>query len=119
VSVDDFGTGYSSLSYLKRFQLDALKIDRSFIDDIVSNGDDAAITLAIINLGHSLKLNIVAEGVETEAQLNFLVANGCDEVQGYLFSRPVGADECEGMLRENRRLKLAAKAPAKSAAATG
>ncbi|MGB7541155.1 MAG: EAL domain-containing protein, partial [Burkholderiales bacterium] len=119
VSVDDFGTGYSSLSYLRRFRLDALKIDRSFVDNVVANGDDAAITLAIINIAHSLKLNVVAEGVETEAQLNFLSANGCDAAQGYLFSKPVGAEECERMLREGRRLKLVPKDPRDGFVAAG
>jgi diguanylate cyclase (GGDEF)-like protein/PAS domain S-box-containing protein len=104
LSVDDFGTGYSSLSYLKRFPIDALKIDRTFIGDVTVDPDDAAITLAIIGLGHSLKLNVIAEGVETEGQLEFLKAHACDEMQGYLFSRPVGSDECARMLREGRRL---------------
>ena len=99
VSVDDFGTGYSSLNYLKRLPVDTLKIDRSFIDDIPHNSDDVAIARSIISLGHHLNLNIVAEGVETAAQAEFLLAHGCDEVQGFYFSKPVPAEEFEALLR--------------------
>jgi EAL domain-containing protein (putative c-di-GMP-specific phosphodiesterase class I) len=88
VSVDDFGTGYSSLSYLRRFPVDAMKIDQSFIRQVTNNPQDAAITTAIIVLGRSLNLTVVAEGVETESQLAFLKVLECDEVQGYLFGRP-------------------------------
>lgn len=98
ISIDDFGTGYSSLSYLKQFPIDSLKIDRSFVRDVTSNPDDAAIATAIILMGHSLKLNVVAEGVETESQLAFLRVLQCNEVQGYLFSPPVPAEKAAAML---------------------
>jgi diguanylate cyclase (GGDEF)-like protein/PAS domain S-box-containing protein len=92
-SIDDFGTGYSSLSYLKRFPVDALKIDQSFVKNVGSAADDEAISLAVISLAHSLRLKVVAEGVETASQLDFLRVNGCDEVQGFYFSKPLLAEE--------------------------
>ena len=108
ISVDDFGTGYSSLAYLKRFPIDALKIDRAFIREVTTDPEDAAITLAIIGLAHGLKLRVVAECVETESQLNFLSTHACDEMQGYYFSEPAAAAEIEVMLREGRRLRRSA-----------
>ena len=102
LSVDDFGTGYSSLSYLKRFPIDRLKIDRSFIADIVTEPDDAAIAQTIIAMAHTLRLEVIAEGVETEAQLALLRRWRCDAYQGYLCSRPLAADEMTKLLRQLR-----------------
>jgi EAL domain-containing protein (putative c-di-GMP-specific phosphodiesterase class I) len=92
ISIDDFGTGYSSLSYLRQIPIDKIKIDRSFIADMLNDNDDEAITIAIINLAHSLKLGVIAEGVESLAQLQRLRALGCSQVQGHYYSPAVGAD---------------------------
>jgi len=100
LSIDDFGTGYSSLSYLKRFPIGKLKIDRSFSMDIPKDKNNASITSAIISLGHDLDMCVIAEGVETEAQFNFLQAQQCDEIQGYLFSKPVPPDEMKVLLQK-------------------
>ena len=89
LALDDFGTGYSSLSYLKRFPIDSLKIDKSFVTDLCTDPDEAAIVKAIITLGHALDLTVIAEGVETETQRRALVTMGCDALQGYLISKPL------------------------------
>jgi EAL domain-containing protein (putative c-di-GMP-specific phosphodiesterase class I) len=104
IAIDDFGTGYSSLSYLKRFPIDCLKLDRSFVIGLPANQDDAPIAQAVITMAHALRLKVVAEGVETDAQRQFLTANGCDEMQGYYFSRPMPVEDCTRMLRERRVL---------------
>jgi diguanylate cyclase (GGDEF)-like protein/PAS domain S-box-containing protein len=98
ISIDDFGTGYSSLAYLRRFPVDKLKIDMAFIRGITTNADDAAIVLAIIRMAHTLKLQVIAEGVETKAQLDYLRAHGCEQVQGYYYSRPLPVPELEKLL---------------------
>jgi len=99
LSIDDFGTGYSNLTYLKRFPLDKLKLDQSFVSELSHNNDDLAISRAIISMAHSLRLRVIAEGVETEVQREILCDNDCDEMQGYLFSRPIPHAECEVLLR--------------------
>jgi EAL domain-containing protein (putative c-di-GMP-specific phosphodiesterase class I) len=99
LSIDDFGTGYSSLSYLKRYQVDKLKIDQSFVRDLDNGPQDNSIVAAIIHMAHGMGFKTIAEGVETQAQLAYLRAHGCDEIQGYLFSRPVPADTFAQLLQ--------------------
>jgi EAL domain-containing protein (putative c-di-GMP-specific phosphodiesterase class I) len=98
LSIDDFGTGYSSLNYLKRFPIDTIKIDRSFVKDLHDDADDAAICAAIIAMSRQLGLNVVAEGVETKDQLKFLRRHKCDHIQGFVFSRPLSADDFYALL---------------------
>ncbi len=100
LSIDDFGTGYSSLAYLKLFPIRTLKIDRSFVKDIETDPSDADICDVTVLLAHKLGLEVVAEGVETEAQLKFLRSIGCEKIQGYLISRPLPGEQLEGLLRQ-------------------
>src|SRR5690606_19624297 len=100
LSIDDFGTGYSSLSALKTFPVSQLKIDRSFLVDIPRDENNVAITTAIISLAQKLKLDVIAEGVETDEQAEFLVEHGCTSVQGYLVSKPIPADEFVRLIRD-------------------
>jgi EAL domain-containing protein (putative c-di-GMP-specific phosphodiesterase class I) len=106
LAIDDFGTGYSNLGYLRRFPVHKLKLDQMFVRGIVSNPDDLAIAQAVIAMGHSLRLRVVAEGVETADQLALLSRHDCDQMQGYYFSRPLPADACEPLLRERPTLPV-------------
>jgi EAL domain-containing protein (putative c-di-GMP-specific phosphodiesterase class I) len=106
ISIDDFGTGYSSLAHLKRFSVNTLKIDKSFVREVDFSTTDAAIATAIIAMGNSLNMNVIAEGVETQSQYDFLKLNNCDQVQGFLFSRPLPPDELIELLHKNHREML-------------
>jgi len=104
LAIDDFGTGYSSLGYLKRFQVGALKIDQSFVQGLPSDGENAAIVSAVIQMGRALNIAVVAEGVETEAQAEFLLACGCHVLQGYLLGSPMPPEQLASHVRGNRPL---------------
>ncbi len=119
ISIDDFGTGYSSLAYLRRFPIDKLKIDIAFIREVTSNPDDAAIVLAIIRMAHSLKLDVIAEGVETVEQLAFLRRHRCDQIQGYYFSPPLPELDLEQMLYKEKRLSTLGSESIETAAPEG
>jgi len=106
LSIDDFGTGHSSLSYLKRFPIHALKIDRSFVRDLTTDADDAAIVCAVIALAHTMQLKVIAEGVETEEQLNFLREHDCDQFQGFFYSPPVSAERLRSAMERRSRAHL-------------
>jgi EAL domain-containing protein (putative c-di-GMP-specific phosphodiesterase class I) len=106
ISIDDFGTGYSSLGYLKQFPVDSLKIDRSFVKDLLVSSDDAAICSAIIAMARELKLTTVAEGVEVVEQLEFLRRQGCDQIQGFLFSKPLAPAQLADLLQNAPNLML-------------
>jgi EAL domain-containing protein (putative c-di-GMP-specific phosphodiesterase class I) len=102
IAIDDFGTGQSSLVYLKRFPIDTVKIDHAFVRDVTSDESAAAIVSYVINLAHTLRLAVVAEGVETEEQWSFLKLNACDQMQGFLFSKPLPFAEAEAFMRAER-----------------
>jgi EAL domain-containing protein (putative c-di-GMP-specific phosphodiesterase class I) len=114
LAIDDFGTGYSNFTSLRQFGVSKLKIDRSFIKDVATNSDDSAITAAIISMAKSLRLKVIAEGVENEAQMSFLRAHQCDEIQGYYFSKPLAVDDVAGKLRGPATLEPATRTRANS-----
>ena len=111
LAIDDFGTGYSSLAYLKRLPITTIKIDKAFIGDLTHDPEDAAITSTVITMAHSLGLNVVAEGVETDAQLRFLASQHCDEVQGFWLSPPLDAHACLAFIRNWRPVAPGTAAP--------
>ncbi|TCS33770.1 diguanylate cyclase (GGDEF)-like protein [Paucimonas lemoignei] len=113
LTIDDFGTGYSNLSYLQRFPLDKLKLDQSFVRDMADSPEALAISQAVLGVAHSLRLKVVAEGVETAEQLQLLMDNHCDEMQGYYFSRPLPAEQCTQFLQQKQQLSLAPVSPSK------
>jgi EAL domain-containing protein (putative c-di-GMP-specific phosphodiesterase class I) len=119
LSIDDFGTGYSSLSALKNFPVVRLKIDKSFIDGLPADENDRAVASAVISLGQKLNLKVIAEGVETDAQVAFLRDNNCDEIQGYHFSRPIPAQEIEELLKAVRDEREGSRAIAENQADAG
>ncbi|RMH44948.1 MAG: EAL domain-containing protein, partial [Gammaproteobacteria bacterium] len=102
LSIDDFGTGYSSLAYLKQFPVDAIKIDRSFVKDITNNQSDASIVRAIVNLGHTLDMHVIAEGVESQEQASLLKSFGVDLIQGYVYAKPMSENLCQEFLEKNK-----------------
>ena len=106
IAIDDFGTGYSSLNRLHQFPVDRLKIDQSFVRDISAANESAAICATVIRLGHSLNIRVTAEGLETEEQFRFLVEHGCDEVQGYLFARPMTPEAFEAFVRQHNPFNI-------------
>jgi EAL domain-containing protein (putative c-di-GMP-specific phosphodiesterase class I) len=114
LSIDDFGTGYSSLSYLKRFPIDTLKIDRTFVRDVPDDSGDMKIIAAIITLAHGLDIRVVAEGVESAAQLSFMHELHCDAMQGYLFSKPLPAAAFTELMREGRSLPVATQSSSRA-----
>jgi EAL domain-containing protein (putative c-di-GMP-specific phosphodiesterase class I) len=119
VAIDDFGTGFSSLSYLRKFPIDSLKIDQSFVSQVTGDGDETSIVAAVISMARSLRLRVVGEGVETLGQLRFLQTHECDEVQGYYFSRPVPAAAFAGLLRTGIERGLGVARLARAGAARG